>query len=74
VVIEPPDGRVILYDAGTTLGPDAVRRTVTPYLWHRGARRIDEVFLSHADLDHFNGLGLQSKFQLPSRSDETGAN
>jgi competence protein ComEC len=56
VVIEPPDGRVILYDAGTTLGPDAVRRTVAPYLWHRGARRVDEVFLSHADLDHFNGV------------------
>ncbi len=56
VVVEPPDGRVILYDAGTTLGPDAVRRTVAPYLWHRGVRRVDEVFLSHADLDHFNGL------------------
>ncbi|HEX4613536.1 MAG TPA: ComEC/Rec2 family competence protein, partial [Urbifossiella sp.] len=56
VVVEPPDGRVILYDAGTTLGPDAVRRTVAPYLWHRGVGRIDEVFLSHADLDHFNGL------------------
>src|SRR5262249_48647258 len=25
-------------------------------LWHRGVRRIDEVFLSHGDLDHFNGL------------------
>jgi competence protein ComEC len=56
VVLEPPDGRVILYDAGTTLGPDVVRRTVAPFLWHRGARRVDEVFLSHADLDHFNGL------------------
>jgi len=56
VVIEPPDGRVILYDAGTTLGPDAIRRTVAPYLWHRGVRRVDEVFLSHADLDHFNGV------------------
>jgi competence protein ComEC len=56
VVIETPDGRVILYDAGTTSGPDAVRRVVAPYLWHRGVSRIDEVFLSHADLDHFNGL------------------
>lgn len=56
VVVEPPDGRVILYDAGTTLGPDAIRRTVAPYLWRRGVRRVDEVFLSHADLDHFNGV------------------
>jgi competence protein ComEC len=56
VVIETPDGRVILYDAGTTTGPDAVRRVIAPFLWHRGVSRIDEVFLSHADLDHFNGL------------------
>src|SRR5207245_1190663 len=30
VVIETPDGRVILYDAGTIIGPDAVRRVVAP--------------------------------------------
>jgi competence protein ComEC len=56
VVIETPDGRVILYDAGTTTGPDAVRRTIAPFLWSRGVSRVDEVFVSHADLDHFNGL------------------
>jgi competence protein ComEC len=56
VVIETPDGRVLLYDTGTTAGPDAVRRVVAPYLWSRGINRVDEVFLSHADLDHFNGL------------------
>ncbi|WP_157506551.1 ComEC/Rec2 family competence protein [Gemmata obscuriglobus] len=56
VVIEAPDGRVLLYDTGTTAGPDAVRRVVAPYLWSRGVTRIDEVFLSHADLDHFNGV------------------
>src|SRR5262249_3029383 len=36
--------------------PDCTRRQIAPFLWHRGIRRIDEVFLSHADLDHFNGL------------------
>jgi competence protein ComEC len=56
VVIETPDGRVLLYDAGTTSGPEAVRRTIAPYLWWRGISSIDEVFLSHADLDHFNGM------------------
>jgi competence protein ComEC len=55
-VIESPDGRVLLYDLGTMAGPDVVRRTVAPYLWYRGVGRIDEVFLSHADTDHFNGL------------------
>jgi len=55
-VIETPDGRVLLYDTGTSNGPDLVRRTVAPYLWSRGISRIDELFLSHADLDHFNGV------------------
>jgi competence protein ComEC len=32
------------------------RRHVAPFLWQRGVRRLDEVFLSHADLDHFNGV------------------
>ena len=55
-VLETPDGRCLLYDVGTTGGPDVVRRVVGPYLWSRGIRRIDEVFVSHADADHFNGL------------------
>jgi competence protein ComEC len=55
-VLETPDGRTLLYDAGALGGPDVSRRQIAPYLWHRGIRRLDEVFLSHGDLDHFNGL------------------
>src|SRR5262249_34091070 len=55
-VLEPPDGRTLLYDAGALAGPDVTRWHIAPFLWHRGIRRIDELFLSHADLDHFNGL------------------
>jgi competence protein ComEC len=55
-VIETPDGRTLLYDAGSLTGPEVTRRYIAPYLWSRGIRRIDEVFLSHADLDHFNGI------------------
>jgi competence protein ComEC len=55
-VLETPDGSVLLYDAGSMNGPDVTRRQIAPFLWNRGIRRIDEVFLSHADLDHFNGL------------------
>jgi competence protein ComEC len=55
-VLESPDGRVLMYDAGALTGPDVTRRQIAPFLWNRGIRRIDEVFLSHADLDHFNGL------------------
>jgi competence protein ComEC len=55
-VIETPDGRTLLYDAGALGGPEVTQRQIAPFLWQRGIRRIDEVFLSHADLDHFNGL------------------
>jgi competence protein ComEC len=55
-VIETPDGRTLLYDAGSLAGPDVTRRHIAPFLWHRGIRRIDEVIFSHADLDHFNGI------------------
>jgi competence protein ComEC len=65
IVIETPDGRTLLYDAGATAGPDVTKRQIAPYLWSRGIRRIDEVFLSHADLDHFNGLpALLGRFPI----------
>src|SRR5439155_26542421 len=55
-VIETPNGRVIVYDAGATGGPEVTRRHIAPFLWSRGIRRIDDLILSHADLDHFNGV------------------
>ncbi len=55
-VLEAPDGRTLLYDAGALGGPEGDRPPNLAFLWHRGISRIDEVFLSHADLDHFNGL------------------
>jgi competence protein ComEC len=55
-VLETPDGRTLLYDAGTLSGPDVTRRFIAPYLWSRGIRRVDELLISHAHLDHYNGL------------------
>src|SRR5262249_31522334 len=72
------EGRTLLYDAGALAGPDVTRRQIAPFLWNRGIRRIDEVFLSHADLDHFNGLpSLLERFTVgrvtctPSFADRT---
>ncbi len=55
-VIELPDGRTVLYDAGTSLPYDVGRSVVGPFLNLRGIRRIDRVYLSHPNLDHFSGL------------------
>jgi competence protein ComEC len=56
IVLETPDGRCLMVDCGTTAGPNVVRWVVAPFLWHRGIRRIDQLFLSHADADHINGV------------------
>src|SRR5581483_6411387 len=65
VVIELPEGGTLLYDAGAITGPEATRRTIAPFLWYRGIRRIDELFVSHADLDHFNGVpALIDRFRI----------
>jgi competence protein ComEC len=64
-VLETPDGRTLLYDAGSLAGPETAVWQVAPFLWSRGVSRIDEVFLSHADLDHFNGLpALADRFPI----------
>ncbi len=56
VLIRTPDGGAYLYDCGR-LGDSSVgRRIVAPALWNRGVGRIDAVFLSHADQDHYDGL------------------
>jgi competence protein ComEC len=64
-VLQMPDGRVLLYDAGSMMGPEVTTRQIAPFLWSEGISRIDEVLLSHADLDHFNGLpALLDRFRV----------
>lgn len=56
VLIESPDGRVMLYDAGGMAEPRWVARQIAGVLWHRGVAHLDAVVFSHADRDHFNAL------------------
>ena len=75
--METPDGRV----SSTTPAPRPGRTpcgAIAPYFWSRGISWIDEVFLSHADLDHFNGMPeLLKRFPVgrvtvtPSFADKT---
>lgn len=65
VVIETPAGKCLVYDAGSLAGPDVAFRHLSNYLWYRRRTKIDEVMLSHADLDHFNGLpDLVDRFRI----------
>ncbi len=55
-VVELPDGRNILYDAGHFSSPGSCAQTIAGCLWSRGITHLDAVVLSHADADHYNGL------------------
>lgn len=55
-VVEAPEGRVLMYDAGAMWRPHVARQQILPWLHARGIRRIDDLFLSHADADHYNGV------------------
>jgi|GEM_PF-332964 len=56
VVLHLPDGQTWLYDAGSVGSPEHTAELIAGYLWSRGIRRLDAVFLSHADQDHYNAL------------------
>ena len=55
-LIETPDGRAMLIDAGGSRHGDPGADIVTPFLHAIGRDRLDWVVLTHADLDHFGGL------------------
>lgn len=56
VLIELPDGRSLLYDAGRLGTPRAAAGPIAAALWSRRITHLDAVILSHADADHFNAL------------------
>jgi len=56
VMLELPGGQTMLYDAGQLGSPEGGARRIAEFLWSRGITKIDQVVLSHADIDHFNAL------------------
>ena len=61
IVIEQ-GSRCIARDGGSTSRPDCGKRILEPFLESRALGTVDAAFLTHADLDHTNGLSyLASK-------------
>ncbi len=56
VVVELPHGRTLVYDAGQMQDGTRARHSVEAALWQRGIRSVDALVISHADIDHFNGV------------------
>jgi competence protein ComEC len=64
-VVELPSGQTLLCDAGRMGAPTRAAHSIAGYLWSRGITHLDAVVLSHADIDHFNGLpDLLKKFSV----------
>ena len=66
-VIELPDGRAVLYDAGCSGSYDPGTSVILPFLASRGIRSLDGAIISHPNLDHFGGL-LSVMDRVPIRT------
>jgi len=66
-VVEFPDRRVMVIDAGGFLQSDfdPGESLVSPFLWHRGYKKIDYLVCSHFHPDHAGGLpALAQNFRV----------
>src|SRR5213075_237269 len=52
-VLQLPSGKIVLFGAGAQT-PDVWRRCLGPFLKSQGLSRIDSIYLSHANYDHFS--------------------
>jgi competence protein ComEC len=68
-IIELSTGRVVLIDGGaqSRTGFDCGARLIGPYLWHEGIGRIDDIFITHDDADHYSGISTLIKRFKPQR-------
>ncbi len=67
VLVEMPNGKTLLYDAGSIQDSKRAERAVENSFWEAGYRQLDAIVISHADIDHFNGVpGLLQKVPVGS--------
>lgn len=55
-VLELPDGKTICYDMGSLSNFNLANTTAKPFLRSRGITHIDAMFISHSNIDHYNGV------------------
>ena len=65
VLVQTPDGRNWLYDAGRLGDHQRSYQPIAQALWDLGVQRLDGMLLSHADSDHYNAMeGLIERFRV----------
>jgi len=56
VVVETPDGKILLFDAGALNRGERTADLISRFLWRKGYRMIDAIVISHPDMDHYNAV------------------
>ena len=56
ILAQLPQGKNILFDAGSLTHKNPGQRVVMPFLQTIGVDTIDAIFISHDDIDHLNGI------------------
>ncbi len=56
LLLQCPDGRTYLFDAGTLAPVDPYRQVLRPFLRAEHLPNPAAVFISHANVDHYNGV------------------
>lgn len=56
VLVRLPNGRALLYDAGSMPPHELYRPVLRPTLAAEGVRRLDALIISHPNLDHFSAV------------------
>lgn len=55
ICVQLSSGEVYLFDCGSSSRSHIGEKVLLPFLKYHGIRRVDAIFLSHADADHVNG-------------------
>lgn len=65
VLLELPSDEIWLYDAGHLGSGQRSHQEIASVLWQVPTARVDQLFLSHADADHYNAVpGLVERFSI----------
>lgn len=56
ILIQGPNRGIYFVDGGSLNVPNLGKRRLLPFLKYNGIQRVDYVFLSHGDRDHYSGI------------------
>lgn len=56
ICVRTADNRCFLFDGGSSSRSNVGEKVILPFLQYYGVDRIDGIFLSHGDTDHYNGI------------------